>query len=189
MANPAVRHRHRVEQVLDLVPDLPQHVRRSVEGLLRERDEGLEDGINEGLRYTRSANALGSGGTITSIYPVLTGIGNTIALICEKQHDRSRFEIDLTLRGEYVTGAGILVGAVRIAAVDGTAFTTTDVVLGQANCPLGHTTVTWHDSTDGVYIPHGRYLVTAMAAVDGAARGWKQDAASTNSMRVSESLY
>lgn len=189
MSNPIVRHGHTVEQILEQIPDIPDHIKRRIEPLLHERDRVLEDGINGGLRYTRSAQAFGNGFSIPAVYPAMTAVGNTVAIVAEKQHDSSTFEVDLTMSGEVIGAAGIIVAGVHVQADDGGALTAFNMFAGQGVRPLGFTEINGHSSTAGTSIPAGRYRLTLMAATGGGGTQWRLEPTAVSSLRVTESLY
>lgn len=189
MANPGIRHRHSAEQMLDLVPDVPEHIRRAIESHLRDRDESIEDGINQGLRYTRSVQALGNGAAVAPVFPAWVAVGNQVRLIAEKQHDASRFELDVAAAFETTVAVNSVVLGVEIAADDGTAFTTTVFAVAQRTCGVGFNSVAGHGSTGGTALPKGRYRLTLMVSTGGGGIVVTFNPASTMSMRVSESVY
>lgn len=189
MANPTVAHAHDMDQVLALVDDVvPKHIMDRIRPVLVDRDRSVEDGVNQGLRKTKSAATFGNGGTVNSIYPAWSVWHNDIVVPFEKQHDPSRFEIDVTLSGQIgLVDSTVVVGA-RHQLADGTA-AAADSFVGQFQAGAGDFyTYTVHQKI-AEQAPKGLYNVTVLCAVAAAGQSFKELATCVSSLRVVESVW
>ena len=187
MSNPAVRHAHPVEQVLDAL-DIPPRFHERIHRLLTERDVSIEDGINAGLRKEISAQDYGDGATITTVLGAgWAFVTNLVAVYYEKQHTASRLEITGVMAGEMTAGALLAMG-VTIVGDDDPAFVTAFQQIGQWPMNTGFAGVTGIGNTALLTLPQGRYYVALVAAV-GVGDSWVCSTDGINSIRVVESLY
>lgn len=189
MANPTVSHPHDVDQVLRLVEGVvPAHIIERIRPVLVDRDRALEDGVNQGLRKTKSAAAFGNGGNVNSVNPAWSVWHNDVVVTTEKVHAPSRFEVDATISGQIgLVDSTILVGA-RWTLADGTG-AVTDSFLGQFHAAAGDwQTYTIHSSI-ALGAVAGLYTVTLLACVAAAPQSINEEAACVSSLRVVESVH